>query len=572
MLTMFCFLRLGDPSCVGQCAWQHVRVEVAVDGRGSVLRLRCWSVVREKVQSGESAFFLHCAAPAAAAWRPRPYSAVHPTTDTVILCTHSSKPQHLPSTVARLSSLSFLSLSLSNMDIMDSTDTPTGGLDQTTASSAPSVSTSSALPLSVDERDDFASPTNRTTLGGQEPTSSGSLSFSSGGSAFDRLDAAVKMDDDAPNSMPTSTDDVMMPRIDYESHPSLTGGTSSESVSTSSTSSTPLSQQAKDTAGDARDKAADMTDSARAKAAELKESAKSTAADLSDSAKAKAADVRDKAADLKDSAKAKAADARDRAADMADSAKAKAADMKDSAKATAADMQDKMSDTADSIKEKLEEGAEKVKEGGHRLLEMAKSGLHSAESSVKSAEEGVENKYEQHVKEGMTSGREAHKPIAPTIKSTQPPEPTDTHPLASSMRDPHLHPGLSSLPTHDNENTPVKDPVHTDVHYSAMKAGEEAHARAVADKDQAERDDPLQKGGILHRMHDKLEDGAEMIKERVDGFMERNVRIDHDEHLSAAEGRDLPTLVDSSNKHNTNQVRAKMHPSQERTMNGVDQE
>ena len=70
-------------------------------------------------------------------------------------------------------------------------------------------------------------------------------------------------------------------------------------------------------------------------------------------------------------------------------------------------------------------------------------------------------------------------------------------------------------------------------------------------------------------MHDKLEDGAEMVKERVDGFMERNVRVDNDEHLSAVAGKDLPTLIDSSNVHNTNQVRAKMHPSQERTMSGV---
>ena len=167
------------------------------------------------------------------------------------------------------------------MDIMDSTDTPTGGLDRTTASSAPSSSSASALPLSVDQRDDFASPTNRTTYGGQQPTSSDSFSFSSGGSAFDRVDAAAaaKIDEDAPNALPTSTDDVMMPRVDYVSHPSLTG--TSTSVSTSTSSTTQLSQQAKDTAADAKAKAADMADNAKAKAS-----------DMSDSAKAKAADVR----------------------------------------------------------------------------------------------------------------------------------------------------------------------------------------------------------------------------------------------------------------------------------------
>ena len=254
---------------------------------------------------------------------------------------------------------------------------------------------------------------------------------------------------------------------------------------------------------------------------------------------------------------------KDKAADMADSAKAKATDMKNSAKAKAADMQDSMSDTADSIKDKLEEGAEKVKEGGQRLLDMAKSGLQSAEKTV-------ESEYE-HIKEEW-SAKETRKPVAPQVKSTQWPEATDTHPDASNMRDAHLHSAMSSLPTHANENTPVKNPHMTDVHHSALMAGESAHEAAVADQERAAREDPLQKGGILTRIHDKLEDGAEAIKERVDGFMERNVRVDHDEHLSAANRRDIPTLVDSSNIHNTNQVRAKMHPSAERSMSGVDQD
>ena len=155
-------------------------------------------------------------------------------------------------------------------------------------------------------------------------------------------------------------------------------------------------------------------------------------------------------------------------------------------------MQDKMGDATDSIKEKLQEGTEKVKEGGNRLLEMAKSGLHSAESGLKSAEKTVEDKYE-HVKEEWTSGREPHKPIAPTVTSTTRPEATDTHPDASSMRDSHLHPGLSSLPSHGNENTPIKNPHMTDSHHNALMAGEAAHTRAMTDQERAEREDPLQK-------------------------------------------------------------------------------
>jgi len=387
------------------------------------------------------------------------------------------------------------------MDIMDSSDTPTGGLSQTTSSSS---SSSAALPLSVDQRDDFASPTNR-NYAGSEPTSSGSHSFSTGGSAFDRVDAANRLESD----MPTSTDDVMMPHIEYASHPSLVGGSS------------PMAD--------------DAVDSGSSSAA----SAKAKASDMADKAKAKAADLKDKASDMTDNAKVKASS-------MADNAKSKAAD------------------TADSLKDKLEEGAEKVKEGGHRLLDMAKSGLHTAEAKLKSAEQMAEDKYE-HAKDEFNSSRESHESTRPQVQSTKRPEATDTHPEASSMRDAHTHTPLSSLPSHGNEIHPSKDPLMTDVHHSALVAGEAAHARAVANQAQAERDDPLQKGGFLHRMHDKLEDGAEAIKDRVDGFMERNVRTEGDgEHLSAADRKDLPTLIDSSHEHNVDQVRAKMHPSQER--------
>ena len=385
------------------------------------------------------------------------------------------------------------------MDIMDSTDTPTGGLSTNTASS----SSSAALPLSVDQRDDFASPTNR-NYAGSEPTSFGSSSFSSGGSAFDRVDLANRMD-----SMPTSTDDIMMPHIEHASHPSILDGQPTVDATTTT----------------------DHTASAKAKASELA-----------------------------DKAKAKAADLQDKASDAADSAKAKASSLADSAKAKAADVQDKAADTADSVKGKLAEGAERVKEGGNRLLEMAKSGLHQAEDKLKAAEKSVEERLE-HSKEDVPSGRE---PSRPEVQSTRRPEETDTHPDASSMRDAHLHQPLSSLPSHGNEIHPVKEPLMTDVHHNALIAGEAAHARAVANQGQAEKEDPLQRGGFLHRMHDKVEDGAEAIKDKVDGFLERNVRTESDEHLSAADGRDLPTLIDSSHEHNVEQVRRKMHPSQER--------
>ena len=74
------------------------------------------------------------------------------------------------------------------MDIMDSSDTPTGGLSVNTRSTA-----GGALPLSVDERDAFSSPTSASALAGAVlPTSTGpAQSSSTSGSAFDRLDEAL---------------------------------------------------------------------------------------------------------------------------------------------------------------------------------------------------------------------------------------------------------------------------------------------------------------------------------------------------------------------------------------------
>ena len=347
---------------------------------------------------------------------------------------------------------------------------------------------------------------------------------------MDRMDAvasSMRIDDsEAESALITNTDDMMMPRIDFASHPSLTSGTSS--VSTSSTAPGP-------TAAEVKAKASSAMDS-----------------------------VKSKASDAMDSAKDKASDARDKAADMTDSARAKAADMADSTKAKAADLKDKMGDTAETVKEKLGEGVEKVKEGGQRLLSFVNSGLHSAEKRVEDGYEHVKDEVAAHRHPNATGAS------APVVRSTVHTETTDTHPGASSMRDTHLHPGLSSLPSHDNENTPNKNSHKSTAHEAAIEAGNSAHARAVADAGIEPKDASSREGtGLLFRMHDKLEDGIEVVKDKVDGFMEAHVRTDDDHHLSAAKSEDLPTLIDSGNYHNTSQVRAKMHPSQERTVSGA---
>ena len=67
-------------------------------------------------------------------------------------------------------------------------------------------------------------------------------------------------------------------------------------------------------------------------------------------------------------------------------------------------------------------------------------------------------------------------------------------------------------------------------------------------------------------LHQKLEDGVEAVKDKVDGWAERNLRSSpkQGEHLSEAHVKDLPTLVDPSNDKNTDNIRARMHSSNER--------
>ena len=145
------------------------------------------------------------------------------------------------------------------MDIMDSTDTPTGGLDGSTASSS-----SGALPLSVDQRDDFAtSPTNADRYGGSTATST--LSPSSSSASYNN-----GIDDSMPNALPTSTDDIMMPTQEYASHPSVLSQDTYDSAS-STTSSTLDSARssAHSAASDAKASASSAVDSAKSGASSL---------------------------------------------------------------------------------------------------------------------------------------------------------------------------------------------------------------------------------------------------------------------------------------------------------------
>ena len=349
------------------------------------------------------------------------------------------------------------------MDIMDSTDTPTGGMADQPASSV-SASSRGALPLTVDQRDDFSSPEVRGS-GGSVPThASDSYGASSSPSAMDRLDAS--RDNDAVNALPTSTDDVMMPMQEHTTHPSLLSDSDSAASSSASASASASMQHAKDSA---KDTAA----SAKASAKDAAESAKATAKSTAESAKAKAGSVLDKVEDT----------------------------------------------------------------------------LHRAEAKVESAYQDVKADVQHALHK---DAEEPHHEVRVSH-----PEPTDKHPDAASWRDAHLHPGMVGLPTHENE---VRSDAPTHVTGNQQRGLDAAAAAEPKDSSAAGGGGIM---GALSSLHSRLEAGADMIKEKVDGFAEEHLRSSPKEgdHLSSAHAKDFPTLVDSSNEYNTSQIRAKMHPS-----------
>jgi len=135
-------------------------------------------------------------------------------------------------------------------------------------------------------------------------------------------------------------------------------------------------------------------------------------------------------------------------------------------------------------------------------------------------------------------------------------QPSNTHPLASSMRDADTHPGQVSLPTHDNES------------YSAIGSGtvhrSAAHQRALdaaAATYDSHNHEPKEHSaglmGALSAFSDKLEHGADMLKERV---------MHGTQHAKDSErfGGNVPTLIDKNNATNAAIVQSRLHPSSER--------
>ena len=139
-------------------------------------------------------------------------------------------------------------------------------------------------------------------------------------------------------------------------------------------------------------------------------------------------------------------------------------------------------------------------------------------------------------------------------------EKTTTHPSASSTGE--GRPGMVSLPSHTNERYP-SDANATPHVSDAQQRGIDAAAASHHEPKDASAGGIM---GALSALHQKLEDGAEVVKESVDGWAERNVRtpLKEGEHMSEAHPADIPTLIDQNNEKNTQFIRAKMHSSNER--------
>ena len=351
------------------------------------------------------------------------------------------------------------------MDIMDSTDTPTGGLDGTTASSS-----SGALPLSVDERDSFSSSDDSRSAGSVPTSSLPGESFSAGSTAFDRLDAVsggARIDEDLPNALPTSQDDLFYPQQELSTHPSVLSQDASSTLArtTHPHSLSPMGDDAEDAATSAKDSVSSAAQSAKEKAGGM----------------------------------------------------------------------------MDTISNKLHQAGDMASKEYQHLKAEASAHMPSSSSSSSSTSDSSDSSSTHPVKH-------AHA------------ESTDTHPDAASMRDTHLHTNLTSLATHANEVRAPSDNPHQS---AAQTRGLEAAAASVEPKDASAGGGLM---GALGRAHATLESGVESMKDRVDDWAEKNLRSSpkDGDHLSEAEARDLPTLVDTSNEKNTDYVRAKMHPSAER--------
>jgi len=144
-------------------------------------------------------------------------------------------------------------------------------------------------------------------------------------------------------------------------------------------------------------------------------------------------------------------------------------------------------------------------------------------------------------------------------------QPSDTHPLATSMRDAWTHPGLTSLATHDTEKYSAVGAAsgaghRSDVHQHALDA---AAARYDVVHEPKEHSAGLI--GALHSLNEKLEHGAEMIRDKADAMIHPHsstsaVKTDDYERF----GGTVPTLIDKSNPTNAAIVQSRLHPAADR--------
>lgn len=135
------------------------------------------------------------------------------------------------------------------------------------------------------------------------------------------------------------------------------------------------------------------------------------------------------------------------------------------------------------------------------------------------------------------------------------PEPSK-NPLADSMRDAHLHKGPIGLPTHASK-MPIHD--NTSIHPKVAKQVHEINHSVFPKRRSVDYVEPKDESAsspgrlmrTLYSLHEKLEAGVQVIRDKADDFAEKNLRSsptpDNEKKLLDSRGN-IPTLMDQYNQ------------------------
>jgi len=173
-------------------------------------------------------------------------------------------------------------------------------------------------------------------------------------------------------------------------------------------------------------------------------------------------------------------------------------------------LKEKMKEGVDSMENKLEQGKEAAEKEWNKHSQQR-----SASSSTYTAPSNRSTIYHDTDRSNPTGSTEMNSGNMTGAPSRD--KESLVHPLASNMRDPHLHPGAVSLPTHANEHSSVS-PVNTHYVSDARARGLEA-ANNLEPKDESAHS--VGSGSItdtIHSLGDKVDQGINTLREKVNSW------------------------------------------------------